>query len=799
MALRFHDADLRLVLGVHDLVDAGPQRGDLRMVASSVARMQAGQRVHTEYQAQRAEADTRFRAEVPVKVEFACRGWTVRVQGRLDGLTERDGVAVIEEVKSTGLPGHVLAGRIGADWPHYEAQVAVYRWLLHAMGHRDPVGELVMVSLVDGARRTFVVDEPLEETHAWIMERLDWVLRQREKRNAWMLKRRSHAVPFPHDSLRDGQQAVVDSVAGALSRGKTLLLSAPTGTGKTAAALQAILTSAYARDKKVFVATAKGTQQAIVEKTLAAFAKRGLPLRAVSIRAKEKACLNQVVDCRPESCNYAARYYDKVEAAMEALLPQGVLRPRDLRQVGMDDGLCPFELSLDLSDHADVVVGDYNYVFHPQVTLRRHFGDRPQDWIVLVDEAHNLPERARSYWSPALAASDADDAAQVLEHEEPELLSAFIRLARDVEQAILDVRYQVEPGGWTARGEALVDLSPRLWKNLADRVGELSVDYALYRRERPAPDKNDPYLDLSRAVLHFSQVLSEWQQHGAGREIASLFVHKPTPSVKLACLDPSPWMARRFAALGGAVLMSATLSPPRFYRDLLGLADDKTEEQAHPSPFPPENLGVFIAPRVSTSFRDRSAHAERTAALITRIAQATPGNTAVFYSSFGLLRGIEPHVDTPQREVLVQAPRMDDLARQALVDRLRGFGAPRVLHAVLGGIFSEGIDLPGGILKTAILVGPGLPGIGLERDLMRSWYQERYGDGFGYAFLVPGLSKVVQAAGRVVRGPDDVGCVVLVGRRFGWRDYQAFFPAWWTPTRSDTPGDDVAAFWQAQS
>jgi DNA excision repair protein ERCC-2 len=169
---------------------------------------------------------------------------------------------------------------------------------------------------------------------------------------------------------------------------------------------------------------------------------------------------------------------------------------------------------------------------------------------------------------------------------------------------------------------------------------------------------------------------------------------------------------------------------------------------------------------------------------------------AVYYSSFALMKGIADRVDVPGRDTLMQVPRMPENERRDLVDRLRQFGAPRVLHAVLGGIFAEGIDLPGGILKTIVLVGPALPMVGLERDLMRAWYEERYGDGFGYAFLVPGMSKVVQAAGRVVRGPTERGCVVLMGKRFASRDYSRFFPDYWTATQSQDPAVQVREFWE---
>ncbi|HJN74403.1 MAG TPA: ATP-dependent DNA helicase [Myxococcota bacterium] len=797
MALRWNDGQRKLTLSVHDAIDVGPPSGHLRSGAFvSRARLQAGTEAHVAWQGWRKSQDESFAAEVSVKVSVVVRDWECVLRGRIDGLSDVDGRLVVEELKSSALDGDQLGRAQAHDWPAYTAQVALYRYLLHAMGKGNALGRLVLVSLVDGTQVSFEVDEPLEETEAWLRARLSWMVAGREARNAWMARRRGAEVPFPHAELRPGQEALVEAATDGAARGRQVLLSAPTGTGKTAAVLQGVLQEAYRKDKKVFIATAKGTQQRVAEATLELMRKKGLPLRAVSIRAKEKACLNDVVDCRPECCVYADGYFDRVEDAVTSLLNE-VVKPEDVRAIGERLRLCPFELSLDLSDHADVVVGDYNYVFHPRSQLSRHFSEDAGEWIVVVDEAHNLPERARDHHSPELRAEDALRAAEALEAEDAALFTAWIRLARETEQAIDDSLHLVEPDrvepGRVHRGEAVVDLVHRVWLDLRERYEELAVDYLLLRRARPTEDE-DLFSQLARSVQDFAAVLEQWRRNGQGEEIASIVKSAPC-SVKLVCVDPSPWLRPRFAELHAVVLMSATLSPTRFYVDLCGLDSDRLVESLHPSPFPPENLEVVVAGRISTTYRDRAAHRERTAELITEIVQATPGNVAVFYSSFAMLHAISPEVVVEGRETLLQERRMTEPARLELVDRLRELGAPRTLHAVLGGIFSEGIDLPGGVLKTAVVVGPALPMVGLERDLMRAWMEHRYGDGFGYAFLVPGMSRVVQAAGRLVRGPDDRGCVVLVGRRFAWKDYAAFFPASWAPLRPGRPAEAVEDFW----
>lgn len=795
MPPRFNDSARRVTLGVREVLEAAPRVGDLRLALarSRDAALAAGREAHLSWQAERAAEDEEFLAEQSIRVRLVVRGWECVVRGRVDGLTEEAGQRVVEELKSTALDGVRLYASRLEDWPEYRDQVSLYRWLLYIAGRGEALGRLVMVSLLDGARRIFGVEEPFDQTRAWVEARLDQLIQRREERNAHFARRREVPVPFAWGALRPVQEDMIRAVEQTLDAGHHLLLTAPTGTGKTAGALHGALRSCWRLDRKLFVATAKGTQQAIFEQTLAAIARQGLPLRAVSVRARDRVCLNEVVDCRPEACRFAVGYHDRAPPVVRTLTEAGVCAPAALHEAAQAHTLCPFELSLDLAERADVVVGDYNYAFNPQATLRRLFNDPNEQWVVLVDEAHNLPERAREQWSPELRAEDAAAAARALEGEDPRRLAPWVRLCREAEQALRDAVLDVE-GPVSAQGEAVVGLSRRVWRDLAERVDELALDYALWRRDHPVRE-GDPYLGFARALLQLAQVLDEADTMGVSDRLVPILRTRPSVVQKLVCLDPSPWMGRRFRALAGSVLMSATLSPASFYRDLLGLEPERTVDLTLPSPFPPENLEVVVASRVSTAWKDRAAHRARTGQLLRELIAATPGNTAVFYSSFGLLEELCPLAQAPGREALVQSPRLDDAARWALVDRLRELGPPRVLHAVMGGLFSEGLDLPGGVLSTVVIVGPALPQVGLERELMQAFYEERYAQGFSYAFLVPGLSRVVQAAGRLIRGPADRGVVVLVDRRFAWRDYTAFYPEGWAWRQAQDPAQAVAQFW----
>ncbi len=796
MSIRYVDGEKTLVIGVGDLLAAGPRSGHLRLdyTGSQAARMAAGRAVHQTWQTERGASDAAFRAEVTVSVTRVVRGWECTVRGRLDGITVEADRTVVEEVKSSGLSGARLAATTLEDWPAWTSQLELYLWMLRQTGHAEPAGRLILVSLMDGSRHVLSSSGDAYATEAWVDHQLQRLVLEREAFLAWRTERRAASVPFAHDDFREGQDDVVASVEHALGRGKHLLMSAPTGTGKTAAVLLGALRWAYRNDKRVFFATAKGTQQRLVEETLEEMAARGLPLRAVSVRAREKACLHDVVDCRPESCPFARGYYDKVESQglVDRVLDQGVARPDVVERVSLEHTACPFELQLDVSDRCDVVIGDYNYVFAPGAYLRRHFQEGAKDWIVVVDEAHNLVDRARSYGSPRLLARQASAAGRFL-REASERAAPFAEICEDLAHAVEDALLLVEEGAPRGYGQVVVELSPRRFVELRDRVEELALEYL---RVRDPSWPEDPYADVARELHRFCSVLEAARKHDSD---AIVHLYSETrwegPAVQLCCLDPALWVKARMASFAGSVLMSATLRPARFHQDLLGLEEERVEVVEHPSPFPPEHRHVVVAPRVSTLYRDRDRQRKPTARLLRELVESVPGTVAIYYPSFELLGQLQPLVEVEGREPLIQQRRMDEHARSELVAALVAEGAPRVLHAVLGGVFAEGVDLPTSALQAVICVGPALPRLNLQRKLFQAHCEARWGQGFHYAFVVPGMCRVVQAAGRVVRSPSDQGQVVLLGRRFTHSAYRELLPLEWIVRDADEPVEVAGAFW----
>lgn len=813
--LRFDDGERTLSLGVHQLLEVAPRRGDLRLSVAWGARqrMAAGQELHQRWAAERGRIDSAFAAEYTVQRRILVRGWEVSLSGRLDGLSQEGEHWVVEELKSSTLPGPALSQVRLADLPDWALQLQLYLYLL-ATGEvgglrleRDRlVGRLVLCSLLDGSQR--VLSVPADPgTGPWLLGLLDALIAEREERIDWAARRRGAPVPFPHAELRPGQAELLAAAEAALAAGDTLLVEAPTGHGKTAAALTAALRRAAITGQRVFFATMRTTQQRMAEQTLAALAAAGLPLRAVTLRAREKVCLNDHLACQPEACRFSRGFYDKVKAerlvrrafgaepeprapALQGT-PAGLPSPEAVQELGAAAEVCPHGLAQELMRQADVVIGDMNHVFDPASRSAELWAEA-DNWLVVVDEAHHLPDRAMGYGSPTLSLALVDAA---LRADPPD--SAPHRPFR---AAAEDLRLWLEAGlragdpAEPLRASPVEDgLSAREVRALAERFEALALDRALLWAALDGLGRPDPWVELARALLRLRAALER-----AGPETLCLWRRAAeegaAPGLSLFCRDPSRVLGPAFAELGGAVCMSATLSPARFYVDLLGLEPARAPALRLASPFLPEQLRVLVCPQVSTEHKRRARDRAATAALISEAALAVPGNVAVFFPSFQFLDDVAPLLQLGIRPVLRQRPDLEDEGRAAMLAALRG-GGRQVLLAVLGGSFAEGVDLPGDALLGAIIVGPGLPPVTPERRLLEAWYEERFGEGRRYAWLVPGLSRVVQAAGRVVRRPEDRGAVVLIGRRFLLDEIRALLPADWSPLRAPRPAGPLRAHW----
>lgn len=777
MTIRYDPTTRTLWLSVSDLVHTTVFPGSAPLTPVLRSRAAMGREAHAAHQAAQHQALPSYRAEVAVRQQYCIDDYTVHLQGRIDGLYEDNGTLIVEEMKSLLLPSeHFHAVALG-HYPAYEQQLMLYVHLLRQQ-HSGPVrGHLVLVNLADHAAKTLVVEPDAEAGSALITQQVRRILASYEARAARAARRRSSlaALRFPFHTLRPYQEAMMDQVRLAIRDQSCVLLSAPTGIGKTVAALYPALEQALRDGLRIFFVTAKTTQQTLAVDTLQHIARQGVHCTAVHLRAKEKSCLNEVYYCHENVCEFARDYAGKLERSgvVEGLLDLPVVGPAVCAEVGQRYRVCPFELSLDAAFEADVIIGDYNYVFDPGSYLRRFFQDRAyDDCVLIIDEAHNLYTRGRDYYSP------------VLRQRRVRQLRSYCadqpaRLFRDFEAFFL----------------ALDDLFPRLYAEAHPQVGEqalvappweliaalrghleaLMADYVIYRRRAGHDPGGDPLQDFYYAWQRLCDVLAL-----GGDEFSYIYQHAPDDAVfKVLCKDASRFLHERLQGFHSVVAMSATLTPFDFYQDVLGFPADRTFTAAFPSPFPAANRKILVVPEIATTYRARERDAPRTAHIIEQVVAQHAGNYAVFFPSFAYLRLVRSWLHYPAHRLIEQTETMSEADRTAVLARLHQQDEPVLLLGVQGGIFAEGVDYPGGMLVGVIIVGPGLPRVDFEQELIRAYYEDKYARGFAYAYLYPGMNRVVQSAGRLIRSETDVGVIVLLDKRFSYSNYAALFPAHW--------------------
>lgn len=780
MAPRFDTEGLVIELSVADLLDPQLARSIGFAHRGGFERLWLGQAIHGRYQEGALAEDPTYRREVALRIEIDHRGWRVVVSGRADGLRKGDdGGRVVEEIKSVRREGQLSP----AVRDLYERQAKLYAWMLAKLEPGPVAAELVLIPIGgDGVERLEVALD-LDAIETAVRRRLNQLLREHDaERSAREERRRAGgALPFPHGAPRPGQDEIVAAVERALDAGEHLLVEAPTGIGKTVAALWPAVRHALERDRRLFVLTAKNLQQEMALKVLRQLATGG-GLHALRLRAKARMCANGEVICHEDYCGFARDYYAKLAASgvvPRLLGEEAVLDPDLVFSAAAQAEVCPFEVSLDLAGRSQVVVCDYNYAFDPYVALTDFAADADlSETILVIDEIHNLVDRGRGYLSPELPATAARRAAESAAH-------GGAPVHRRLEAVATEVAELVEGAVESALAErpdgdgAVETLLPEdaLWR-LRPELDAAFVDYLEYQRETKSFRADDPFVDLYFQFLRFLEGLVH-----TGAAFARLAERRGEERlIRILCKDPSRYLARVFSRCHAVVGLSATLSPPEFYRDLLGFDPARTDHLTVASPFPPERRATVVDDSVATVWRERAANVERIAARLAEFADAVPGNCLVLFPSFQFLADVAGRLKPAGKRVFVQQRTDSERDREALLDALRGAVLGDVmLLAVAGGVFAEGVDYPGDMLRAVAVVGPCLPVPTLDTRLLQAYYEERFERGFEYAFVVPGMTRVVQAAGRLIRSADDFGVIALFDRRFLDRPYRDRLPADWVP------------------
>ncbi|MDP9044954.1 MAG: ATP-dependent DNA helicase [Pseudomonadota bacterium] len=707
-----------------------------------------------------------------VTLQGVCEG--LRVRGRADGYDPS--LPRLEEVKTCrGSPERVPSNHRGLHW----AQAETYAHL--ACSQEGLAGLTVALVYFDIASQHETVLERAADAASLKALFEDRCRRFRHWAEAEAAHRRARNQalaewPFPHEAFRPGQRELAVAVYRGVREGRCVLAQAPTGIGKTVGtllpALKALATLGL---DKVFFLTAKISGRRLALDGLRTIAAgRSLPLRVIELVARERACEHPGKACHGDACPLAQGFYDRLPAARQAGVDAVFLDSETLRAIARSHRVCPYYLGQELAKWCDVVVGDYNHYFDAAAML--HSLSQANEWqvAVLVDEAHNLVERGRAMYSATLAT------------RELRAVTAAAGTAPPVRRALqaLDRAWDELPGDAAADYRVLDELPPAFAERLDTALAALSAHQA----EHPA-QLDPPTLQLYFELGRFARLASVFGPHSmvdSARDASPATDGRVESRLCLRNVVPAPHLAPRFVAARSVTLFSATLTPTDFYRQMLGLPADSVAVTVG-SPFLARQLSVRTTRHISTRWRDRAASVEPIARLIAEQLALLPGNYLAFFSSFAYLAQVADVFESSHPGVPTwrQSPHMTESAQQAFVDRFRPDGGG-VGFAVLGGRFGEGIDLPGRRLVGAFIATLGLPQTNPVNEQLRERIERQFGRGYDYAYLYPGLRKVVQAAGRVIRTVTDEGVVHLIDDRYALPKVRALLPAWWDPA-SDLP------------
>jgi Rad3-related DNA helicase len=738
--------------------------GDIRSGKGGVAdekAMEAGSRIHKKIQ---RAMPISYRAEVTLKTEIKREHYTIGLEGRADGIDERKDRVTIDEIKGIYRDLALLEEPFSVH--QAQAMCYAYLYLLEHETLETIQVQMTYCNLETEEIKRFETEYERSFLEEWFYELIDGFCLFADLLYEFQ-KERQESIPslaFPF-SYRKGQKEMTASVYYAIREEKNLFIQAPTGVGKTMSTLfPAVKALGEERIGKIFYLTARTITRTVAQESLSLLLRQGLKMRFVTITARDKLCVCEKRECHPKSCPRAEGHYDRVNQALYELLRAE--RKMD-RETILDYAecfqVCPYELCLDASLFSEAVICDYNYVFDPTVRLKRYFQGSRGDYLFLVDETHNLVERARQMYSATLYKEDILACRKFMNRWDKKIH----RQLGEVNQKMLDLKKQCS-------GLTLLDDVASLCRSLdrlkaeLDRFFELEIEF---------PEK-DTLLELYFQVMQFLNTYEELDNCYKiyGEENGKSFY------VKLFCIQPCKNLAQCLDYSVSTIFFSATILPVEYYKQVL--CGNKEEYAVYiPSPFAEEKRFLAVGGDVSSRYSRRSyGEYYKIYEYLIGVLTAKEGNYIVFFPSYqmmGEVLSIFYEEGYPSRyRVLVQDIEMREEEKESFLKEFEQ--GPVLGFCVLGGAFSEGIDLSGEKLIGVVLVGTGLPMVCGERELLKSYYEEQGEDGFAYAYLYPGMNKVLQAAGRVIRTATDEGVILLLDDRFLQKGYQDLFPREWS-------------------
>lgn len=790
-------------ISVRNLVEFIMRSGDLSVSSTGLKdanAMQEGTRIHKKLQ---RKAGAGYHAEVALshtsEVTYDGLTFQITVEGRADGIYSDELGWNIDEIKGIYRDIHTLSEAI----PVHRAQALCYGLIYALQNTLDGIGiRITYCHIPTEEVRYFHEFISFAELQNWYDTLLasyakwaSWQIRWQEERNNNI---KSLEFPFPY---RDGQNTLVKGVYQSILRKKRLYIEAPTGVGKTISTIfPAVKSLGENVSEKIFYLTAKTITRTVAEDTLFLLQAKKVPLKSVTLTAKEKICFLEKPACNPAQCDYAKGHFDRVNDAVFDLLTHETIMTREtILEYAKKHMVCPFEMALDTATWCDFIIGDYNYAFDPTASLKRFFSvDKENNFVFLIDEAHNLVSRARDMYSASLTKEDFLAMKKLVKVRSRRVANALDGCNR----ALLELKRscnELEKFDFLET-ESLVLKLMRLSTIMEEFFQEQEHPHPSFPTTPLPPSDKEQLLNFYFEIRSFQNIYELVDEHyiiyGDYTSDGHFVLH-------LQCMDPSANLDLYLKKSRCSVFFSATFLPIHYYREQLAGREDDYAIYA-PSPFSPDKRLLMIGKDVSTKYNLRTlAMYQKIATYIRNFISAKKGNYLVFFPSYRMMQEVEQELELAPFETSIQLfsqkMAMKEQERESFLEHFQENPAQTTVGlCVMGGVFGEGIDLKSSRLIGAVVVGTGLPMVCTENELFREYFDKEKGTGFSYAYQYPGMNKVLQAAGRVIRTTDDIGAILLLDERFLQNSYQQLFPREWFPhhvVTIDSMKETLEQFW----
>ncbi|MBS7577918.1 MULTISPECIES: ATP-dependent DNA helicase [unclassified Enterococcus] len=773
-------------LSVHELIDRVLIEGSIdNRFQFSEHTAQEGTRLHQKLQKQFAKNEE-YHAEQAIKSKFEIEEFEIQIEGRIDGVILGD-VVSIDEIKTSEYSFEELPA---SQLNHYWYQLKIYGYLYLLLNKKTQLN--LRLSYFETINQKLTQKSELytleqlgiffNQTMAELVDWLKYEKNHRENRNQSI-----EAMAFPFDSYRKGQRELMKAVYGTILEQKRLYTLAPTGTGKTLSTIFPTLKAMPVENlQRLFYLTAKIATRKVAEETVALMSNQGLRATSVTLSSKDSICFLDERTCNPEVCPFAKNYYDKLRTHRREILEQAEQFTRPvIEQLAKSYQMCPFELGLDLASYADIIILDYNYLFDPRAYLRRFFEQPDSSNFLLIDEAHNLVDRARNMYTASLSLKKVKAMTRLIKQRKiKNQLKKLINELENLDDFMVEnhLTFHAQSADSSTIQKQLLVLTESFKKVIAEAPVENQQTLLDFYFELMAYLKINDFYDSSFKTFIKK---NDWDLE-----------------LTITCINPAEIISQRLSLARGAALFSASFTPLSYYQKMLG---GKQEDYylTMASPFDEKKHLLLVNPAISVTYRNRQQNIPKIVSQIQTMIGANQGNYLVFFPSFAFLTQFLEWFETTAN-LVIQTPTMSAEEKQLFLSNFNQENEQTTVGlAVLGGSFAEGIDLKGKKLIGVAIITVGLPMITEETNEIQAYYQNNGLNGFQYAYQIPAMNKVLQAVGRLIRTEMDFGVTLLIDERFGTKQYQRFFPAHWQHFQLETNDNQLREllehFWLNQN